>query len=222
MSWVSFILLLSPFMISWKSHKPLLTFVNIFQGPLKAGGGDSWMSPINRQFSNMGLLVRHNMHLQVNSRLDISYMMMMMSMMVAFSAGQNDDPSGPNIDLAPGSLQEKKMDVEKRGLGINDYNGDMRKGGRVGGGMPYRPPVSKEAAPGDAGSYYDKVMPFCPVSSLRVLCLSHVWITFCPFSLFFISSCGSTLSSWCTPFLPISPSLPASTPLKLVSYWLSL
>lgn len=96
---------------------------------------------------------------------------MMMSMMVAFSAGQNDDPSGPNIDLAPGSLQEKKMDVEKRGMGINDYNGDMRKGGRVGGGLPYRPPVSKEAAPGDAGSYYDKVMLLCPVSSLCVLCL---------------------------------------------------
>lgn len=143
-------------------------------------------------------------------------------MMVAFSAEQNDDPSGPNIDLAPGSLQEKKMDVEKRGMGINDYNGDMRKGGRVGGGMPYRPPVSKEAAPGDAGSYYDKVMLLCPVSSLCVLCLSHVWITFCPFSLFSISSCGSTLSSWCTPFLPISPSLPASTPLKLVFCWLSL
>lgn len=30
----------------------------ISQGPLKAGGGDSWMGPINRQFSNMGLLVR--------------------------------------------------------------------------------------------------------------------------------------------------------------------
>ncbi|XP_028424383.1 trinucleotide repeat-containing gene 6B protein [Perca flavescens] len=99
------------------------------KGPLKAGGGDSWMSPINRQFSNMGLL--------------------------------NDDPSGPNIDLAPGSLQEKKMDAEKRGMGMgmNDYNGDMRKGGRGGGGMAYRPPGSKEAAPGDAGSYYDKTLP---------------------------------------------------------------
>ncbi|KAM9336829.1 trinucleotide repeat-containing gene 6B protein [Symphorus nematophorus] len=94
------------------------------KGPLKAGGGDSWMSPINRQFSNMGLL--------------------------------NDDPTGPSIDLAPGSLQEKKMDVDKRSMGMNDYNGDMRKGGRGGGGMAYRPPVSKEAAPGDAGSYYDK------------------------------------------------------------------
>lgn len=103
--------------------------------------------------------------------------------MVAFSVGQNDDPSGPNIDLAPGSLQEKKMDAEKRGMGMgmgmgmNDYNGDMRKGGRGGGGgvgMPYRPPGSKEAAPGDAGSYYDKVTSHCYLGSLCLLCLSHV------------------------------------------------
>ncbi|XP_029953439.1 trinucleotide repeat-containing gene 6B protein isoform X1 [Salarias fasciatus] len=97
------------------------------KGSLKSGGGDSWMSPINRQFSNMGLL-------------------------------QNDDSSSPNIDLAPGSLQEKKMEVDKRGMGMPDYNGDMRKGGR-GGGMAYRPPGSKEAVPGDAGSYYDKTLP---------------------------------------------------------------
>nr|XP_057917258.1 trinucleotide repeat-containing gene 6B protein isoform X2 [Doryrhamphus excisus] len=94
------------------------------KGPLKVGGGDSWMSPINRQFSNMGLL--------------------------------SDDPSGPNIDLAPGSLQEKKIDLEKRAFGMMDYNGDMRKGGRGGGSMAYRSPVSKEAAPGDAVSFYDK------------------------------------------------------------------
>lgn len=101
-------------------------------------------------------------------------LMMFMVIIVTFSAGQNDDPSGPNIDLAPGSLQEKKMDAEKRGMGMNDYNGDMRKGGRGGGGMAYRPPVSKEAAPGDAGSYYDKVMSGCPLSSLSLLGLSHV------------------------------------------------
>ena len=87
-------------------------------------------------------------------------------MMVAFSAGQNDDPSGPNIDMAPGSLQEKKMEAEKRGMGMNDYNGDMRKGGRGGGGMPYRPPGSKEAVPGDVGSYYDKVTTQCYSRSL--------------------------------------------------------
>lgn len=96
-------------------------------------------------------------NVQAFNRLVISYMMMMM-MVVAFSPGQNDDPSGPNIDLAPGSLQDKKIDVEKRSMGMNDYNGDMRKGGRGGGGMAYRPPVSKEATPGDVGSYYDKVM----------------------------------------------------------------
>lgn len=75
---------------------------------------------------------------------------------------QNDDPSGPNMDMAPGSLQEKKMDVDKRGMGMSDYNGDMRKGGRGGGGgMGYRQPA-KEASPGDPGSYYDKVGPAMP------------------------------------------------------------
>lgn len=64
------------------------------------------------------------------------------------------------------------MDVEKRGMGMNDYNGDLRKGGRGGGGgMAYRSPGSKEAAPGDAGSYYDKVMSHCRHSSLCLLCL---------------------------------------------------
>ncbi|XP_056153244.1 trinucleotide repeat-containing gene 6B protein isoform X2 [Lampris incognitus] len=93
------------------------------KGPLKAGSGDSWMNPINRQFSNMGLL--------------------------------GDDPSGRSIDLAPGSLQDKKMDGDKRGMGMSDYNGDIRKGGR-GPGVAYRSQSSKEVGPGDAGSYYDK------------------------------------------------------------------
>ncbi|XP_061665949.1 trinucleotide repeat-containing gene 6B protein isoform X2 [Syngnathoides biaculeatus] len=94
------------------------------KGPLKVGGGDSWISPINRQFSNMGLM--------------------------------NDDPSGPNIDLAPSTLQEKKVDLDKRGMGMMDYNGDMRKGRGGGGSMAYRSPVSKEAVPGDGVSFYDK------------------------------------------------------------------
>uniref|UniRef100_A0A1A8MMS7 Trinucleotide repeat containing 6B n=1 Tax=Nothobranchius pienaari TaxID=704102 RepID=A0A1A8MMS7_9TELE len=97
------------------------------KGPLKAGGGDLLMSHFNRQFSNMGIL--------------------------------NDDPSSPNMDLGLGPFQEKKMEAEKRGMGLNDYNGDMRKGGRVGGsggGVIYRPPGSKEAAPVETGSYYDK------------------------------------------------------------------
>lgn len=50
------------------------------------------------------------------------------------------------------------MDAEKRSVGISDYSGDMRKSGR-GGPMSYRPAVSKEAAPGDSSSYYDKVVP---------------------------------------------------------------
>uniref|UniRef100_A0A1A7X286 Trinucleotide repeat containing 6B n=1 Tax=Iconisemion striatum TaxID=60296 RepID=A0A1A7X286_9TELE len=99
------------------------------KGPLKTGGGDSLMSHFNRQFSNMGIL--------------------------------NDDASSPNMDLGPGPFQEKKMEAEKRGMGMNDYNGDVRKGARVGGsggGMIYRPPGSKETAPVDAGSYYDKTL----------------------------------------------------------------
>ncbi|KAK7880446.1 hypothetical protein WMY93_032920 [Mugilogobius chulae] len=92
------------------------------KGPLKSG--DSWMGPLNRQFSNMGLL--------------------------------NDDPSGSTMDLATNSLQDKKMDAEKRGMGLNDYNGDMRKAGRGGAGMGYRSSGAKDAAPGDAGSFYDK------------------------------------------------------------------
>lgn len=110
-------------------------------------------------------------------------------------------------------------------MGLNDYNGDMRKGGggRGGGGMVFRPPVSKEAAPGDAGSYYDKVMPLFHLRSPRLLRLSHVEMTFCSFFLLFISSCGSTLSSWSAPFLPVSTCPPPSSPpLKLVFQWLSL
>lgn len=97
-------------------------------------------------------------------------MMVMLSVMLVmlrmdFLAEQNDDSSGPNIDLGPGSLQEKKMEVEKRGMGMNDFNGDLRKGGRGGGGVAYRPPGSKEAAIGEAGSYYDKVTTLCHLSS---------------------------------------------------------
>uniref|UniRef100_A0A8C8GDE1 Uncharacterized protein n=1 Tax=Oncorhynchus tshawytscha TaxID=74940 RepID=A0A8C8GDE1_ONCTS len=97
------------------------------KAPLKSGGGDSWMNPMNKQFSNMGLL--------------------------------GDDPSGRPLDLAPGPSQDKKMEGEKRGMGLNDYNGEMRKGGQRGvggGGMVYRSPGSKEIGPGDPGPCYDK------------------------------------------------------------------
>ncbi|XP_076856462.1 trinucleotide repeat-containing gene 6B protein isoform X2 [Brachyhypopomus gauderio] len=93
------------------------------KGPIKSG--DSWMNPMTRQFSNMGLL--------------------------------GEDPSGRPLDLAPGPPQEKKMDGDKRGMGLSDYNGEMRKGGRGGGGGVFRSPGSKEAGPGEPGPYYDKM-----------------------------------------------------------------
>ncbi|XP_077594881.1 trinucleotide repeat-containing gene 6B protein isoform X2 [Stigmatopora nigra] len=92
------------------------------KGPLKVGGGDSWMSPMNRQFSNMGLL-------------------------------NDDQTGGANMDLTSGALQEKKIELEKRAMGMMDYNGDARK---ARGGLAYRCPVSKEAAAGDTVSFYDK------------------------------------------------------------------
>uniref|UniRef100_A0A3Q2Z981 Trinucleotide repeat-containing gene 6B protein-like n=1 Tax=Hippocampus comes TaxID=109280 RepID=A0A3Q2Z981_HIPCM len=75
--------------------------------------------------------------------------------------------NGLNIDLAPGALQEKKMEMDKRALGMMDYNGDMRKG-RGGGSMAYRSPVSKEAAPGDGVSFYDKVC-LCISNDIRII-----------------------------------------------------
>ncbi|XP_046709495.1 trinucleotide repeat-containing gene 6B protein isoform X2 [Silurus meridionalis] len=90
-------------------------------------GGDSWMNPMTRQFSNMGLM--------------------------------GEDPSGRPLDLAPGPPQDKKMDGDKRGMGLSDYNGEMRKGGRGGGGgVVFRSPGSKEVGP--AEPYYDKTLPF--------------------------------------------------------------
>lgn len=76
------------------------------------------------------------------------------------------------------------MDMEKRGMGMNDYNGDMRKGGRGGGGA-YRPPVSKEVAPGDAPSFYDKVILLCYLITLDFLSFSCLFdIVLSHYSLF--------------------------------------
>lgn len=118
-------------------------------------------------------------------------------MLVAFSSLQNDEPNGPNLDLGPVSLQDKKMEAEKRSMGMNDYNGDIRKAGRGGGNGGagiYCPPGSKEAAPGDAGSYYNRVM-------------SHDFILFFCFCLCgvlyqSVFSCDSTLSSRLSIFPP--------------------
>uniref|UniRef100_A0A1A8M865 PAX-interacting protein 1 n=2 Tax=Nothobranchius pienaari TaxID=704102 RepID=A0A1A8M865_9TELE len=77
---------------------------------IKSGPGDSWMNPVTRQFSNMGLM--------------------------------GDDPG-----------VDKKMEGDKRG--ITDYNGEMRRGGRGGGG--YRMPSSKDMGSADMGIYGEKV-----------------------------------------------------------------
>uniref|UniRef100_A0A3Q3ASD5 Trinucleotide repeat containing adaptor 6Bb.1 n=1 Tax=Kryptolebias marmoratus TaxID=37003 RepID=A0A3Q3ASD5_KRYMA len=71
------------------------------RGNIKSGPGESWMNPVTRQFSNMGLM----------------------------------------------------MEGDKRG--ISDYNGDMRRGGRGGGG--YRMPSSKDMGAVDMGLYGEKV-----------------------------------------------------------------
>lgn len=70
------------------------------------------------------------------------------------------------MDLAPGPPQDKKIDGDKRGMGLSDYNGEMRKGGR-GGGVVFRSPGSKEVGPAETGPYYDKVT--CPNLSLFFL-----------------------------------------------------
>lgn len=154
------------------------------QVPVKACG-DSWMSPINRQFSNMGLLVSHC--LSVFSSVVMLKPFSSLSCQLVHANGgfpsmQGDDPPGPNIDM------DKKMDVDKRCMGFNDYNSDMRKGVRGGGMNAYRPGASKEMAPGDSSSYYDKVPPR---RLSTILCVSHL---FCRFHLVF---------SYCSLFPPV-------------------
>nr|XP_023670236.1 trinucleotide repeat-containing gene 6B protein-like [Paramormyrops kingsleyae] len=68
-----------------------------------------------------------------------------------------EDPGGRALDLAPGPPQDKKLDGEKRGISPTDYNGEMRKVGRGGGGTgPVFRPGSKEACSAEPGPYYDK------------------------------------------------------------------
>lgn len=54
------------------------------------------------------------------------------------------------------------MEGDKRG--INDYNGEMRRGGRGGGG--YRMPGSKDLSPADMRTYGDKVRYFFVVTGI--------------------------------------------------------
>lgn len=58
------------------------------------------------------------------------------------------------------------MEGDKRGM--TDYNGEMRRGGRGGGG--YRMPISKDMGPVDMGPYGEKVR----VNLLCGLVLNHV------------------------------------------------
>ena len=88
--------------------------------------------------------------------------------MSPFALEQGDDSSSRNMDMAPG-LQDKKMEGDKRGMSMNDYNGDLRKVGR-GGNLPYRSPGSKEAGPGDTASYYDKVLAIYHIWGLLPVC----------------------------------------------------
>nr|XP_013803012.1 PREDICTED: trinucleotide repeat-containing gene 6B protein isoform X6 [Apteryx mantelli mantelli] len=64
---------------------------------LKGGNSDSWMNPLSKQFSNMGLL------------------------------SQTEDIPGSKMDLSVGGLPDKKFDVDKRAMNLGDFNDIMRK-----------------------------------------------------------------------------------------------
>ncbi|XP_061060438.1 trinucleotide repeat-containing gene 6B protein isoform X7 [Eubalaena glacialis] len=64
---------------------------------LKGGNSDSWMNPLAKQFSNMGLL------------------------------SQTEDNPSSKMDLSVGSLPDKKFDVDKRAMNLGDFNDIMRK-----------------------------------------------------------------------------------------------
>lgn len=106
------------------------------------------------------------------------------------------------------------MDAEKRSMGLSDYSGDMRKGGR--GAMSYRPAVSKEAAPGESGSYYDKVMPH-PYRTLSFLSVSYL-----DDILFFLALPSYILLWFYSLVCPISPCLPVPPPLHHHWIWSSI
>ncbi|XP_062476448.1 trinucleotide repeat-containing gene 6B protein isoform X6 [Pezoporus occidentalis] len=64
---------------------------------LKGGNSDSWMNPLSKQFSNMGLL------------------------------SQTEDIPGSKMDLSVGGLPDKKFEVDKRTMNLGDFNDMMRK-----------------------------------------------------------------------------------------------
>lgn len=55
-----------------------------------------------------------------------------------------------SVRCAPGALLEKKVDMDKRGLGVTDYNGMVTKP------LGCRPPISKESS-ADRPTFLDKV-----------------------------------------------------------------
>ncbi|XP_064351537.1 trinucleotide repeat-containing gene 6C protein isoform X5 [Camelus dromedarius] len=78
--------------------------------------------------------------------------------------------SNMNLDQAMSALLEKKVDVDKRGLGVTDYNGMVTKP------LGCRPPISKESSV-DRPTFLDKdgglveeptTSPFLPSPSLKL------------------------------------------------------
>ncbi|XP_053577260.1 trinucleotide repeat-containing gene 6B protein isoform X1 [Bombina bombina] len=67
------------------------------KGSLKGGNNDSWINPLSKQFSNMGLL------------------------------SQVDDQPASKMDHSVGGLPEKKFEADKRGVNLGDFNDMMRK-----------------------------------------------------------------------------------------------
>ncbi|XP_077922297.1 trinucleotide repeat-containing gene 6C protein isoform X7 [Halichoerus grypus] len=67
-----------------------------------------------------------------------------------------------NLDQAMSALLEKKVDVDKRGLGVTDYNGVVTKA------LGCRPPVSKDSS-GDRPTFLDKVGP--AATRMGVVCV---------------------------------------------------
>nr|XP_060633082.1 trinucleotide repeat-containing gene 6B protein isoform X4 [Anolis sagrei ordinatus] len=128
---------------------------------LKGGSNDSWMNTLSDQISNMGLL------------------------------NQPEDTPGNKMDLPIGGLQDKKFDVDKRGMNLGDFNDIMRKG-RSG----FRPPNSKDMGTPDSGPYFEKLtLPF----SNQDGCLGDEapCSPFSPSPNYKLSPSGSTLPNVC-------------------------
>ncbi|XP_060101382.1 trinucleotide repeat-containing gene 6B protein isoform X1 [Heteronotia binoei] len=128
---------------------------------LKGGSSDSWMNTLSDQISNMGLL------------------------------NQTEDTPGNKMDLSVGGLQDKKFDVDKRGMNLGDFNDIMRKG-RSG----FRPPNSKDMGTPDSGPYFEKLtLPF----SNQDGCLGDEapCSPFSPSPNYKLSPSGSTLPNVC-------------------------